>query len=83
MRGTGHDEGALESCGRGELLLGAQRTGVAGGRDPGLRTPARVSSLTPSGSRMDTRRGLPDIESHRDLHIWIIEVSGTTRQKNW
>nr|XP_020770505.1 villin-like protein isoform X3 [Odocoileus virginianus texanus] len=69
MRGTGHDEGALESCGRGELLLGAQRTG--GG--PGLRTPARVSSLTPSGSRMDTRRGLPDTESHRDLHIWIIE----------
>lgn len=53
------------------------------GGDPGLRTPARVSSPTPSGSRMDTRRGLPDIESHRDLHIWIIEVSGTTRQKNW
>ncbi|XP_020770505.2 villin-like protein isoform X2 [Odocoileus virginianus] len=22
---------------------------------------------------MDTRRGLPDTESHRDLHIWIIE----------
>lgn len=53
------------------------------GGNPGLRTPALVSSLTPSCSRMDPRRGLPNTESHRDLHIWIIEVSSTTRQKSW
>lgn len=26
---------------------------------------------------------LPDIESHRDLHIWIIEVRGTAGRQCW
>lgn len=34
---------------------------------------ALVSFLTPAWPRMDTK-SLPDIESQRDLHIWIIEV---------
>lgn len=68
MKGLWRAVGGESSC--------LEPRGPGGGGDP-------VSSLTPPGSRMDTRRGLPDIESHRDLHIWIIEVSGTTRQKNW
>lgn len=46
-----------------ESLLGGQ----------GLRTLALVSFLAPVWPRMDVG-SLPDIESHRDLHIWIIEV---------
>lgn len=41
MRGTGYDEGSLESCEWGELLLRAQSTG-----GQGLRTLATVPSLT-------------------------------------
>uniref|UniRef100_A0A4W2GMH4 Villin like n=1 Tax=Bos indicus x Bos taurus TaxID=30522 RepID=A0A4W2GMH4_BOBOX len=44
-------------------------TSGGGSSHPGETRGSRARG----GSRMDTRRGLPDIESHRDLHIWIIE----------
>lgn len=78
LKGTGYDEDALESCRHGEFSLGAQSTG-----SQGLRTLALVSSLTPTQPRMDISKGLPATESHSDLHIWIIEVRGTTRQQRW
>ncbi|XP_042812119.1 villin-like protein isoform X1 [Panthera leo] len=68
MKGLFYDDSALESCRWGEFLPGAQSTG---GR--GLRTLALVSSLVPTWPRMDVNKGLPAIDSHRDLHVWIIE----------
>ncbi|XP_025127753.2 villin-like protein isoform X4 [Bubalus bubalis] len=44
-------------------------TSGGGSSHPGETRGSRARG----GSRMDTRRGLPDIESDRDLHIWIIE----------
>lgn len=78
LKGTGYDEDAWESCRHGEFLLSAQSTG-----SQGLRTLALVSSLTPTQPRMDISKGLPATKSHSDLHIWIIEVRGTTRQQRW
>lgn len=78
LKGTGYDEDAWESCRHGEFLLAAQSTG-----SQGLRTLALVSSLTPTQPRMDISKGLPATKSHSDLHIWIIEVRGTTRQQRW
>lgn len=76
MKGTFYDEGALESCRWEEFLLEAQSTG-----GQGLRTLALVvSSLCPAWPRMDINKGLPAIQSHKDLHVWIIEVRGMTRQ---
>ena len=57
----------MESRRQGEFLLGGQ----------GLRALTLGSFLTPIWPRMDVSR-LPAIESHRDLHIWIIEVRGRT-----
>ncbi|KAM7229870.1 hypothetical protein CapIbe_018587, partial [Capra ibex] len=41
-----------------------------------MPSPALPTGRVKAGavsSRMDPRRGLPNTESHRDLHIWIIE----------
>ncbi|XP_073667108.1 villin-like protein isoform X3 [Tursiops truncatus] len=43
------------------------------GPEPGPALPTGRVKERAVSSRMDTNRGLPAIESHRDLHIWITE----------
>ncbi|XP_044893820.1 villin-like protein isoform X4 [Felis catus] len=68
MKGLFYDDSALESCRWGGFLPGAQSTGGRGPEDSG-------SCFFPLSTRprMDVNKGLPAIESRRDLHVWIIE----------
>ncbi|XP_067609895.1 villin-like protein isoform X6 [Pseudorca crassidens] len=43
------------------------------GPEPGPALPTGRVKERAVSSRMDTNRGLPAIQSHRDLHIWITE----------
>ncbi|XP_055270616.1 villin-like protein isoform X3 [Moschus berezovskii] len=61
---------------RGETEQQRREEALGSPGDPSAepaRLPVPLSLLPSYSSWMDTRRGLPDIDSHRDLHIWIIE----------